>query len=306
MRNLTLLLCLFLLAACGASNEPLPTVMSLPTDAPSTATVTQQVTFVGALPTSPAPPPTEAPATEEVTPSGSITVTLTPSKTITNTATPTLTHTPTGTPQPDALDDLVALALQTTILPPTYFAGTPIATGVIPPTPDPANPGAACVTVPTGGFGVLFNTDPTIKSQLGCPVSATNLQQAAAVQNFEYGFMVWLSGVPGYVYVFYANGTFARYLDTFVEGVDPVSSGETPPSPSLFEPVRGFGKVWRTYPEVRSGLGWATGGESSGTSTVLDFQNGLLLHVNTRGDILVLARQSFSENGTWRSAPGTP
>jgi hypothetical protein len=319
-----MLVVLLTLAGCGgAPSEPLPTlvvvesaatavsspqgsVSSSPTrEAVSTPTITQQ-------PQTPLAAVTQGVTAPAATESGTATATFTASRTITNTRTPTITFTATDPPPPDIFAELLATAQQATILPPTYFVGggglpgTAVATGVIPPTPDPSSQNVVCSVVPSGGFGALFNTDPTIKQQLGCPVSASNFQQGGAAQNYQFGFMIWTAGVPGYVYVFNANGTFTRYLDSFVEGVDPVSGGEVPPSPDLFEPVRGFGKVWRTYPEVRSSMGWATGGESSGTATTLDFQNGALLNINTRGDILVLARLAFSEGGTWRSAPGAP
>lgn len=318
-RFLILLFCALTATACsGDSGEPLPTLVAVAT-IPQT-TPTQNATMLDA----PIPSP-QATITPQVTTtmtisagtpsgtsatriSGTTTATFTPSRTITNTRTPTLTLTPQPTAVPGLLDELVALAQQATILPPTYLAGvgSAVATGVIPPTPDPANQSAACTTVPAGGFGVLFNIDPTVSQQLGCPVNAVNVQQTGAVQNFEFGFMIWVAGTPASIYAFYPNGTFTRFQDTFLEGIDPISAGEVPPAANLFEPVRGFGKVWRSSPDMRNTLGWATGGESSGTATQLDFQNGTLLHINTRGDILVLARQAFSESGTWRSAPGAP
>jgi hypothetical protein len=33
------------------------------------------------------------------------------------------------------------------------------------------------------------------------------------------------------------------------------------PPPGLYQPIRGFGKLWRTHPEVRDRLGWATAPE---------------------------------------------
>src|SRR5262245_60288081 len=43
---------------------------------------------------------------------------------------------------------------------------------------------------------------------------------------------------------------------------DQVSGGEKPPA-GLYEPIRGFGKLWRSNPQVRNTLGWAAGPEQA-------------------------------------------
>lgn len=305
---------MLLLTACGGNAEnPIPTLVEIPA---VTATSPQAVAVVATTVVSEATEPpaltpiiaTEAGATD----ASPFTPTLTPSLTITNTPMPQPSHTASNTAPPDPLDGLVALALQATILPPGYFGGggTPggIATVVMPPTPNlVATQASACAFTPAGGFGVLFSVDPGVRQHLGCPLGSppTNLVRAGALQTFEFGSMIWLDGNPSYIYVFYPNGTYHRYLDTFIDGIDPASGNETPPSPNLLEPIRGFGKVWRTYPDVRPSLGWATGVEAAGTATTLDFDFGMLLHIDRRNDILVLAR-SGPETGVWRATPGMP
>ncbi len=88
----------------------------------------------------------------------------------------------------------------------------------------------------------------------------------AAQQPFEHGLMIWI-GPTQEIYVLYdrpANGhtypSFRMYPDNFHEG-DPESDPNLVPPPGLYQPIRGFGLVWRTYPEVREGLGWATAPE---------------------------------------------
>jgi hypothetical protein len=307
--HFTFLILLFLTACSGSQTErELPTLVAISTSVASPVFATTAPTNSPSLTLATPLPITSSPSaqiTQGI--AGTPTATFTPSRTITNTPTPTFTLTLAPTREPGGLDFLVTLAAQATILPPTYYApfgGTSVATGIALPTP--ANATITCPATPTGGFGTLFTTDPSIRQQLGCPVSSTNVQLNAATQNFEFGFMVWMAGTPGYIYAFYPNGTYTRFLDTFVEGVDPVSTGALPPNPNVYEPVRGFGKVWRTFPEVQTTLGWATGGEGSGLATILDFQSGRLLHVSTRGDILVLTQNPNTDSGTWRSAPGSP
>ena len=86
----------------------------------------------------------------------------------------------------------------------------------------------------------------------------------AAQQPFENGRMIWTE-FDQMIYVFYDQSdpkTYATYPDTFEEGKDPEQDPKITPPTGLYQPIRGFGKVWRENPEVRSGLGWATAPES--------------------------------------------
>ncbi|HEX2619618.1 MAG TPA: hypothetical protein VHL11_05705 [Phototrophicaceae bacterium] len=319
----TLAACVTVMAACAPTgDQSVPTlveipsaVAELPTQRP---TSTRETEAIGAVATTPSTTTTEitsTPSTVEAegnaTSSGD-SVTITPSLTITNTITPLPSPTASDTAVPDPLDELVQMALHATILPPQSSGsglpiGTPFATTFYTSTPDMAGTQAAtCPYPPSGGFGLLYATDLSLFQQLGCPAGSPPVNEvlAAAVQTFQYGFMVWTNDAPPYIYVFYQNQTYHRYLDTFVDGVDPVSGNETPP-PGLIEPVRGFGKVWRSYPDVRNSLGWATAAEVGGNATSLDFNYGMLMYVDVRNDILVMVR-SGQENGMWRATPGTP
>lgn len=94
----------------------------------------------------------------------------------------------------------------------------------------------------------------------------------AAHQPFEGGRMVWLQP-EGTILVLYdapapgSDGWQLRvYEDTWGAG-DAESDPDIEPPPDRFQPVRGFGKVWREDPEVRDGLGWALTPESAFTAT---------------------------------------
>ncbi|MEJ5308466.1 MAG: hypothetical protein WHX52_01725 [Anaerolineae bacterium] len=85
----------------------------------------------------------------------------------------------------------------------------------------------------------------------------------AAQQPFEHGFMLWLQP-SNTIYVFFNNyggQSYRAYTDNFKEG-DPERDPSLTPPAGLLQPIRGFGLVWRTYPEVRDHLGWATAPES--------------------------------------------
>lgn len=304
------LMLLVLLAACG-SNSPqdsaeLPTLAQLPTQNPTTPpTATSPVEpSVNALPTE----------TSTVTVTPSLTLTVTPSATITDTPTPTATVTPpaTATEIPTADNEgLVALALMAlnaTVLPQTVPQTVPQSAATLPPgvIVIPPAPTTNCVYPPPGGFGTIFINNPTVAQQIGCPVGAPPITASvlSAAQHDERGEMIWLAGPPASIYVMYGTGRFQRYDDTFNDTTDPASGGETPPS-GLKEPVRGFGKVWRTYPEVRTGLGWATDDESGGQATVQVFERGQMFYLPERGSIYILINDPGGVTGTWQAIPGS-
>ena len=80
-----------------------------------------------------------------------------------------------------------------------------------------------------------------------------------AEQRFENGWMFWLQPV-GQIWVLTVNedneGIWSVYDDTFVEG-EPEIDPEIVPPEGLYQPERGFGKLWRENPEVREAMGWA-------------------------------------------------
>lgn len=96
-----------------------------------------------------------------------------------------------------------------------------------------------------------------------CP-SAAPINSPAAAQRFERGMMIWVKQ-PDRFYVFYnENPQVFEWIEApyrFKPGVSANNRmGEKPPSGS-FEPVSGFGQLWRGEIEgvqnVRQRLGWA-------------------------------------------------
>lgn len=109
--------------------------------------------------------------------------------------------------------------------------------------------------------------DPTPDPDL-CPSEVNTL--TAAAQPFEHGRMLWLDGgVDGdgvaradMIFVLYADGTLTAFLDTWREG-DPLYDPTIIPPAGFYQPVRGFGRVWREEAAVRDKLGWATAEEQA-------------------------------------------
>ena len=304
IRFSAILLLGLMLAACGG-NQPqtvgeLPTIAALPT-----LTATLSVTSTATATAS-------ATATDTVTPSPTVlisdTPTVTPSTTITDTPTPTVTNTPlpSDTPFPTADNEgllaLVQMAAHATILPSNLIpAAAPTVPGAVVggATVPPVMP--TCSTPPSGGFAAVYNSDPSLAAQMGCALGVISF--ASASQTYQAGEMLWMQGPPQAIYALFGTGRFTRYDDTYNAAVDPASGGETPPA-GLIEPVRGFGKVWRTFAEVHA-LGWATSDEKGGQSTAQIFERGQMVYLPQRGMIFVLITDNGGLNGGWRAVPGS-
>lgn len=282
------------LAACAGNPAPqvvLPTVAELPTLTPTESPVPS------ATPTDTLTPTSTFTPTATFTP----TLTVTPSVTITDTPSRTPTSTPTPTPRQGALFLLAQLADSVTVLPqelrpPPAMPFLSDVEGSLTPAIGLTSAPVICAVPPPGGFGTVFINNPAISGLIGCP-QGTVTSVNSAEQAFERGTMIWLSGP---IYVLYSDGRLQQFTDTFTAGIDPERGGETPPS-GLIEPVRGFGKVWRSNPDVRGGLGWGVAPEAGGSAAMLRFERGWMIDLTQRGDILVLAESA----GTWQSYTGS-
>jgi serine/threonine-protein kinase len=139
-------------------------------------------------------------------------------------------------------------------------------------------PQLQCAAPLAGGFGKLWQGSPAVQQRLGCPLQAEQPLKIAE-QPFERGSMLWVKSLDdnsGTVYVFFGMTAWQSVADTWREG-DQESGGETPP-PGLYEPIRGFGKVWRTNPRIRERIGWGTEHEAGPYDGAYQpFEHGIML-----------------------------
>ena len=90
------------------------------------------------------------------------------------------------------------------------------------------------------------------------PTPTSNRMQVAE-QLFEQGRMFWLQPTKEIWVLLLTEengGTWTVYKDTFEDGEMEFDPDTTPPE-GLYQPERGFGKLWRENPEIREQLGWA-------------------------------------------------
>jgi hypothetical protein len=156
----------------------------------------------------------------------------------------------------------------------------------VPPTPT-ATP---CAQGVDERFGMDYTKAPT---RLGCASEAGQTVDMA-VQPFERGLMFWRQD-ERQIYVLQEDGSWHAHADTWAEGQPDRDPALVPPK-GLYQPVRGFGVVWREEldgPEAP--VGWATAPEHSFASLVQLFTNGLLLQGES-GVIYILYA-----DGTWGS-----
>jgi len=180
------------------------------------------------------------------------------------TATAVASSTPTNTPVPIKPSDTSA--------PTRTF--TPVPTRTSTPTPTPSCP------LVTGPFAAIWQS---AQAKLGCAKGDARVI-GMAEEMFQTGRMYWRKDNDLYVLALYNGGSWGNYQGDWKEG-DPDFSCGTPASPPT--PIRGFGRAWCKYPEIRNGVGNATTEELGYDSTVQDFAHGMIFRASN-GQALVL------------------
>lgn len=285
------------------TNSPSPTFVPVATTALPTAT--RPAPVVVAPPPATAVPPTRRPTARP-------TATAVPPRPTATPVPPTATRrppAPTATtvpptpkpPEPTLVPPTPIPPSATTIppsattIPPTPVPPTPVPPTAtpVPPTPKPKPPTATPeppTPVPptatavvagcdhkllTGGFGRLWNRELRVRTALGCALSA-EAPSAAAEQIFERGMMYWVGATQRfYVFTPKLTGAWSTYPNNYSDGEElpPLE-----PPPGLYAPVRGFGKLWRSYPSISDAVGWGTAPEAAMTGVYQRFEGGTLLY----------------------------
>jgi hypothetical protein len=190
-------------------------------------------------------------------------------------------------PAPTAVPTPVSAPTQ---VPPPTPAPTPV------PTVGPTPIVPACPTTPILGFGRVWSTYASVRNRLGCPVE-TEKSSWSGEETFVNGYMFW-RGDLSVIYTLFNDKTFLQFVDTWTSAEPEWDTTIVPPA-GLFQPKRGFGKVWRegdvpSAGKVRDKISWATSEEHGLSMSWQAYAGGLMLWTNTQG-IFVL----YSDNYTW-------
>ena len=178
----------------------------------------------------------------------------------------------TNTPDPRIIQVTVTdtgIAVQATAVPPVSTVGA-VAVGPTA-TPEPNAPTA--VTIAPAAATIAAPVVPTAApAQAGTSVfpapTDTRVQLYIAQENFQHGYMFWVSATKeDWVLLPAANtpanqvptsGEWRIYKDTYLDSEPEFDPAIIPPATGLYQPRRGFGKLWRTTDELRAALGWGT------------------------------------------------
>ncbi len=126
-----------------------------------------------------------------------------------------------------------------------------------------------------------------------CPAGPA-VYTGGAEQHFEQGVMLWVEAEDR-IYVLYDDGgvtAWQAFQDEWEPG-DPIEDPGIDPPPGYYEPIRGFGLVWREQPNVRERLGWATEPEQGYTTAIQRTSHWKYSHTYIQAH----------DGGTWRLGP---
>jgi hypothetical protein len=152
-------------------------------------------------------------------------------------------------------------------------------------------------SLPTATFGPTQTLSPF--------PTETRAKLYIAQEDFEHGYMFWISTQRVIWVLFNADssgktGEWRSYPDTFVDGEPEFDPNLNPPAANLYQPRRGFGKLWRNTPGLKEQLGWATTPEFALNTTYV-YQPGGYLDSNDKyvpqpgkHFITTLSRQVFA------------
>lgn len=163
-------------------------------------------------------------------------------------------------------------------VPAEFLAALPLAEVTATPAPPPAptepppTPTATPCPLAVAEVFVARLTGPLAEA-MGCPQGKAELI-ATAAQRFQQGQMLW-RGDRQVIYVLEADGRWSFFGDTWEDGDDPFDPSIIVPE-GLYQPVRGFGQVWRDQPGLRASLGYALAEETGFSGTIQPFATGLV------------------------------
>ncbi len=159
--------------------------------------------------------------------------------------------------------------------------------------------------VPTGRYRRVWDLLGGVEGRLGYAL-AEAVEGPYAVEFFEHALMYWHGPTwAGAIYVIqFENGyresgmRWGRFADTWREGMPEKSCYLGDPPPGLFQPVRGFGKLWCDRDDVRSSVGWATEEEWGQDGGYQMFEGGTMLWDPHNGFVWVVFNL-----GDWQRFP---
>jgi hypothetical protein len=149
-------------------------------------------------------------------------------------------------------------------------------------------------TFPVLRDSAALASNPDLLSRLG---AAAGPERSVHVveQSFQGGAMLLHPESRQILVLMRSSERWQSFTNTWRRGEVLAPAGSRPLG--TYEPLGGFGKVWREQPAVRLELGWPVYEERFSTAAVQSFEHGSLLR-SAYGVVYAL----FSDS-TWRSLP---
>ena len=244
--------------------------------------------------------PTAAPAPPAPTPKPASTATPTPAPT------PAATETPKAQPtvQPTVAPTAAATTAPTPA--PTATAEKPTQVTTAAPTGSPATATAtSAAETPTpsgipvvGSLGSVYWSNADVQTKLGLP-SASEVKVNTAELSFQHGVM-YERYDTGRIYVLLTDGQWSSAEDTWTSNDSPGGQTCGSNADNLFQPTKGFYKVWSADPKLQQAIGCAVQPTTTlAANNVQEFANGEMLY-GDQGFVYVV----YSDN-SWKLYPDT-
>jgi hypothetical protein len=141
------------------------------------------------------------------------------------------------------------------------------------------------------GLAAILEGAPGLQARFGAPTAAERVVEFSE-QTFQGGAMLARADQSLIYVLVRSTGRWSSAPNTFRRGDVLAPVGERPPG--TFEPLGGFGKIWREQPAVKLQLGWPVYDERRAPCSLQSFEHGLLLR-SSYGVIYALLN-----DGTWQ------
>jgi hypothetical protein len=143
-------------------------------------------------------------------------------------------------------------------------------------------------------FTPVWQNIAQVQALMRCPIGGPS-QVSGVWQNYEHGEMFWRESDKS-IFVISELGIrqgqpsdmWWRVSDTWVDGEAEEDPGLQAPE-GLRQPVRGFGKVWRSNGFIREAVGWALGDERQANILWQEFDGGWMITGPDGSPIWVMA-----------------
>jgi hypothetical protein len=122
-----------------------------------------------------------------------------------------------------------------------------------------------------------YGSGREVRGIVGAPIEPRARDVWVALQPFDNGRMIWRQDTKTVTVLTMGSG-WSVHDDTWAEGQPESDPSIVPPGGKL-QPKRGFGKVWRTVPNVRQMLGWAVQEELGFTAKIQQCSNGVMIRI---------------------------